>query len=84
LGRDDEAYRRQAWNFMLAGGSTFGGLDYSFTLGHEDGSDTESNGPGGGSPALRKQLGILHRFLDSLPLIEMRPDAHTVLHATGI
>jgi hypothetical protein len=84
LGQADDAYRRQAWNFMLSGGSTFDGLDYSFTPRHEDGSDVEPNGPGGGSPALRKQLGILHRFLDNLPLLEMRPDAHTVVHAAGV
>jgi hypothetical protein len=53
LGPNDEAYRRQAWNFILSGGSTFGALDYSFTVGHEDGPDTSSNGPGGGSPTFR-------------------------------
>ena len=42
---------------MLAGGSVFDGLDYSFIVGHEDGTDTEPNGPGGGSPELRKELG---------------------------
>lgn len=84
LGQADEAYRRQAWNFMLASGSTFGGLDYSFTPGHEDGSEIAPNGPGGGSPALRKQLGILHSFLDKLPLVEMRPDVHTVVHGAGV
>ncbi len=30
LGRNDDAYRRQAWNFMLSGGSVFDSLDYSF------------------------------------------------------
>ncbi|MGH9618128.1 MAG: hypothetical protein ACRD45_00255 [Bryobacteraceae bacterium] len=84
LGRSDDAYRRQAWNFMLSGGSTFDGLDYSFTPGHEDGSYLGPNGPGGGSPALRRQLAILHRFLDKLPLVKMIPDTHTVLHATGV
>ncbi len=84
LGRGDDVYRRQAWNFMLAGGSSFDGLDYSFTAGHEDGTDTEPNGPGGGSPALRKQLGILQKFLSGLPLEEMAPDAVVVNHAEGV
>jgi len=84
LGRGDDAYRRQAWNFMLAGGSTFDGLDYSFPLGHEDGADTDPNGPGGGSPSFRKQLGILQRFLAALPLEEMAPDYHVVAHAEGV
>lgn len=84
LGQSDDAYRRQAWNFMLSGGSTFGGLDYSFTPGHEDGSEVAPNGPGGGGPTLRRQLGILHRFLDKLPLVEMRPDAYAVVHGAGV
>jgi hypothetical protein len=84
LGRSDDKYRRQAWNFMLSGGSTFDGLDYSFTPGHEDGSYLAANGPGGGSPAFRRQLAILHSFLDKLPLVKMAPDTHTVLHAAGV
>jgi hypothetical protein len=83
LGRDDDPYRRQAWNFLLSGGSTFGALDYSFTTGHEDGSFAEPNGPGGGSPALRHQLQILSQFLQSFSLIDLRPDARVVNHAAG-
>ncbi len=83
LGRDDAAYRREAWNFMLSGGSTFDMLDYSFSPGHEDGSDTAPNGPGGGSPELRKQLRVLADFLRALPLEYMAPDASVVKHATG-
>jgi hypothetical protein len=84
LGRGDDAYRRQAWNFILAGGSTFDGLDYSFTVGFEDGTDKEPNGPGGGSVAFRKQLGILQKFLSALPLAEMHPDCTVVEHADGV
>jgi len=83
LGRDDASYRRQAWNFMLSGGSVFDALDYSFSVGHEDGSDTQPNGPGGGSPALRRQLGILSSFLQKLPLTDLAPDIHTVKTAGG-
>ena len=84
LGRDDGVYRRQAWNFMLSGGSTFDNLDYSFSVGHEDGNDTEPNGPGGGSPALRRQLRILSEFMQTLSLVDMHPDLQTVLHADGV
>ena len=83
LGQKDDGYRRQAWNFMLSGGGAFDGLDYSFTVGHEDGTDTAPNGPGGGSPALRRQLGILSRFLQQFPLAEMRPDNTAVKFAGG-
>ncbi|HEX4005849.1 MAG TPA: hypothetical protein VHX60_06720 [Acidobacteriaceae bacterium] len=81
LGHDAAVYRRQAWNFMLSGGGIFDSLDYSFTPGHEDGADTAPNGPGGGSPALRRQLHILSAFLEALPLEHMRPDAESVVHA---
>jgi len=83
LGRDDDAYRRQAWNFMLSGGSAFDALDYSFTTGHEDGSYAETNGPGGGGPPLRHQLHILSQFLQSFSLVDLRPDTRTVKHAAG-
>jgi hypothetical protein len=83
LGQDDASYVRQAWNFLFAGGGLFNNLDYSFTAGHEDGSDTAPNGPGGGSPGLRRQLGILSRLLNSMPLGVLTRDSHTVKHAAG-
>ncbi len=84
LGQDDAAYRRQAWSFMLSGGSVFNGLDYSFSVGREDGSDTEPNGPGGGSSALRRQLRVLSEFLQGLPLEDLAPDTGAVKHAAGV
>jgi hypothetical protein len=84
LGRDDDAYRRQAWNFMLSGGSIFDALDYSFSPGHEDGQDLEPNGPGGGSPTFRHQLRILREFLDKFAILDLRPDNTTVKHAAGV
>src|SRR5580693_573536 len=84
LGRDDDAYRRQAWNFMLSGGSIFDALDYSFSPGHEDGQDLEPNGPGGGSPTFRHQLKILREFLNKFSILDLRPDATAVKHASGV
>ena len=83
LGQGDAGYRRQAWNFMLSGGGAFDALDYSFTPGHEAGDDTAPNGPGGGSPAFRSQLGILARFLAGFPVRDLAPDPHVVQHAAG-
>jgi hypothetical protein len=83
LGREDDAYRRQAWNFMLSGGGAFDALDYSFSPGHEDGLDNEPNGPGGGSAAFRKQLGILKGFLQRFDLAGLKPDRQTVKHCEG-
>ncbi len=84
LGRADETYARQAWNFMLSGGGVFDSLDYSFSVGHEDGSDAEPNGPGGGSAELRRRLRILSEFLQGLPLVDLAPDMSTVKHAGGV
>lgn len=84
LGREDDAYLRQAWNFMLSGGSVFDSLDYSFTPGHEEGTDLDPNGPGGGSPTLRRDLRVLVEFLQSLSLVDVQPDSRIVKHAAGL
>ena len=77
-GVKDDAYRTQGWNYLLSGGSLYGNLDFSFTVGHEDGSDTPRFSSGlydsGGSPALRGQLAILRSFVDSLPFVHMHTD----------
>ncbi|MEM9833698.1 MAG: hypothetical protein AAF944_23915 [Bacteroidota bacterium] len=82
-GSSDTTYLRQAWQFIVAGGSVFNNLDYSFYVGHEDGKG-ENNAPGGGSTALRKQLMYLHEFMKSLDYINMQPDFATVVHAPGV
>ena len=83
-GQDDAFYVREAWGFLLSGGGLFNHLDYSFTVGHEDGADTAPNGPGGGSPTLRHQLGALSKLLNSLPLADLAPDSRIVKHAAGV
>lgn len=73
-GSDDAIYRIQAWDFLAAGGALYNNLDYSFTAGSEDGTFVPTAAtPGGGSPALRKQLGYLKRVFDTLPLVRLRP-----------
>lgn len=75
-GQDDFTYRSEAWQFMLAGGSGFDHLDYSFSPEQEDGSfDYPDGQPGGGSRALREQLGFLRRFLEGFDLPRMGPEA---------
>ena len=81
-GHDDSLYRRQAWRFLMAGGAVFSGLDYSFAVGFEKGT-AENDAPGGGSAALRSQLGVLKRTLDATGLIGMRPDRDVVVSAPG-
>ena len=81
-GREDATYRRQAWEFLLSGGSVFSHLDYSFAVGHEDGT-ASSPAPGGGSPALRRQLGVLKAFLAAFDLPGLAPRADVVVAAPG-
>lgn len=83
LGRKDSRYLRQAWNFMLSGGGSFDSLDYSFTVGYENGTYMKPNGPGGGSPNLRRELGILAKFMKTLPLRQMRVDPGVVSNGGG-
>jgi hypothetical protein len=72
-GKADATYRKQAWKFIIAGGGLFNNLDYSFTVGNEDGT-AENKAPGGGSPELRKQLKVLSDYFHSFDFIRMKPD----------
>ena len=72
-GPEDVTYRKEGWNFLLAGGALYSNLDYSFTPDKEDGSAVP-DAPGGGGEALRRQLGILKDFMHRFDFIRMRPD----------
>jgi hypothetical protein len=83
LGTGDEAYRKQAWRFLLAGGGLFNHLDYSFSVGREDGTDRQEKSPGGGSPALRRQFRLLREWMERLPFLAMKPARELVRHSPG-
>ena len=83
-GRADATYRRQAWNFLFSGGGLFNSLDYSFTVGREDGADVTNQAPGGGSPTLRSQLKVLSSFLHSFDPAGLRPDNDFVAASPGV
>lgn len=82
-GPGDQVYRRQAWQFMLSGGGLFNNLDYSFFVGHEDGSG-ENHAPGGGSKTLRQQLKILSDFLHGLELEKLYPNISCIKSSPGL
>jgi hypothetical protein len=77
LGRHDFPYRREAWEFMLSGGGLTNHLDYSFTATNEYGQASQ-DAPGGGGPAIRRQLGLLKWFLEELPLARCHPQTNLV------
>jgi hypothetical protein len=73
-GNKDVTYRTEGWDFIVAGGALYNNLDYSFTPQHPRGTFLDYKSPGGGSPALRKQLKILKDFIESFDFIRMAPD----------
>jgi hypothetical protein len=73
-GTSDEVYRNEAWDFLLAGGSMFNNLDFSFVAGHEDGTFAyPDSSPGGGGVNYHKQLAVLVKFMSNLEFVAMRP-----------
>jgi hypothetical protein len=74
-GTNDAPYRMEAWDFLIAGGSLFNNLDYSFTVGQEDGTFAyPATQPGGGSPTFRRQLRYLRDFIYQFDFLRMKPD----------
>lgn len=82
-GSRTNTYLRQAWQFMMGGGAIFNNLDYSFSVGKEDGSGV-NNAPGGGSSEFRSQLKFLRNFIESMDFVKMQPDFNVVYHAPGV
>jgi hypothetical protein len=72
-GSEPGPYRREGWDFIIAGGAVYDNLDYSFTVGHEDGT-AKINAPGSGGPTLHRQLRILTDFINSFDFVKMKPD----------
>lgn len=78
-GTGDDHYRMEAWEFVLAGGGLYNNLDYSFCVGHEDGTfPVRPPTPGGGGPGLRKQLRLLKDFIHRFEFVRMRPAREVV------
>jgi hypothetical protein len=80
----DIYYRSEAWKFMLGGGATYNNLDYSFTVGHEDGTYTiAERTPGWGGKAYRKQLRFMKEFLEGFDFLKMKPANHLLNVTSG-
>jgi hypothetical protein len=73
-GTGADYYRGEAWEFMIAGGGLYNHLDYSFSVGHEDGSlVVKAPTPGGGGAAYRRQMKVLADFLGAFDFVKMKP-----------
>jgi hypothetical protein len=78
-GTGDTHYRMEAWEFLLAGGGLYNNLDYSFVVGHEDGSfQYPVQTPGGGNRGFRVQIKVLNDFLHGFEFFRMKPDETVV------
>lgn len=78
-GTGDAHYRMEAWEFLLAGGALFNHLDYSFAVGHEDGTYAyPETTPGGGNAGFRRQMKVLADFMRRLDFVRMRPEPAVV------
>jgi hypothetical protein len=79
-GTNDLPYRREAWEFILAGGGLFNNLDYSFTVRHPAGTfvNYPATQPGGGNPRYREQLRILKNFIYKFDFLRMTPDTNMI------
>jgi hypothetical protein len=78
-GTNNFPYRREAWEFILAGGGLYNNLDYSFAVDWEDGTFIyPAKQPGGGNREFRRQMQILQEFISSFDFIRMKPDNSTI------
>jgi hypothetical protein len=74
-GTGDLHYRMEGWEFVLAGGGLYNHLDYSFTVGHEDGTfPVPAKSPGGGGLSFRRQMKVLKDFVHGFAFVRMKPD----------
>ncbi len=81
-GRAPTPYRIEGWEFLLSGGAVYSNLDYSFSVGHEDGSAT-TDAPGSGGPAIQEQLAVLKGFVEGFDFLSMRPDRSVIKGVSG-
>jgi hypothetical protein len=58
-------------------------LDYSFSVGKETGIDSTYKSPGGGSPKLRAQLGVIKKVFDKIDLTDLYADRTSLIASPG-
>jgi len=70
-------YRIQGWKYLMSGGALYNNLDFTFQVGHEDGTgkgDFSCDGYNGcGDIRVRKELQVLVSFFNSIDFAHMRP-----------
>ncbi|MGL6194095.1 MAG: cellulase family glycosylhydrolase [Thermoguttaceae bacterium] len=83
-GTEDDYYRHEAWEFIMAGGGLYNNLDYSFSIHTPEGTRKVSDPtPGGGGVNFRKQMRILKQFIESFDFVKMQPDTTHDVNSTA-
>ncbi len=72
-----KAYRIQGWRYLMSGGALYNNLDFTFQVGHEDGSGKAEfscdSYKGSGDPRVRNEISVLAGFFNSIDFVHMRP-----------
>lgn len=72
-----KAYRIQGWRYLMSGGALYNNLDFTFQVGHEDGTGKPEFScdayKGSGDPRVRNEISILALFFKSIDFVHMRP-----------
>jgi hypothetical protein len=81
-----KAYRIQGWKYLMSGGALYNNLDFTFQVGHEDGTgkaEFSCDGyKGSGDPRVRNEVSILASFFETIDFVHMKPapDVFTVYY----
>lgn len=68
-------YRKEAWDFIIAGGAVYDNLDWSFSVASPEGKDKGArDNLGPKAPELRDQLAILLKFMNGFDVSTLKPN----------
>jgi hypothetical protein len=81
-GSNAPARRREAWAFLLSGGSVYSNLDWSYSVDDPTGTGKVAKGKKINGQAVRQQLNYLRAFMEKLDVVSMKPADSTLF--TGI
>ncbi|MFN8254401.1 MAG: cellulase family glycosylhydrolase [Bacteroidales bacterium] len=72
-----KAYRIQGWKYLMSGGALYNNLDFTFQVGHEDGTgkaEFSCDGyKGSGDPRVRHEISVLASFFNTIDFVHMHP-----------
>jgi hypothetical protein len=72
-----KAYRIQGWRYLMSGGALYNNLDFTFQVGHEDGTGrTEFSCDaykGSGDLRVRSEISVLASFFKTIDFVHLRP-----------